>query len=595
MTSAANDGDKRARDAWIRALQLTAPIAQHPTLTLPVVIGRLAEAAPDRLALIGEQDSLTYGELAERAGFYADWALHQGVRRGEVICLLMTNCPEYMAIWLGITRIGGIVALVNNQLSGDGLAHAIDVVGPRHVIVGVSLVTAVEAVAAQLKSAPAIWVHGAGHPAYRRIDEDFGRYAAQPFATAAPAVTLGDRALCIYTSGTTGFPKAANVSHARIMQWSRWFAGMMDARDSDRMYNCLPMYHSVGGVVATGAMLVSGGAVVVRERFSASRFWDDVAASECTVFQYIGELCRYLVNSPPHPRETAHRLRLSCGNGLRADVWSEFRRRFAIPQNLEFYAATEANFSLYNCEGEPGSIGRIPPFLAHRFPVALVKFDVDAGEPVRGDNGLCVRCAPDEIGEAISRIPDAKSNAGSPFEGYTDPDASARKVLRNVFTEGDAWFRSGDLMRKDKRGFFYFVDRVGDTFRWKGENVSTMQVAEAITACPGVSEAVVYGVEVPGADGRAGMAAIVAGESFDLARLHRHVAGTLPEFARPLFIRVRGTIDITSTFKQKKQDLLAEGYNPAATDDALYLDDRSGFVRLDPALYRRITAGQARL
>ena len=249
---------------------------------------------------------------------------------------------------------------------------------------------------------------------------------------------------------------------------------------SDRMYCCLPMYHSIGGVVAIGAALVAGASVFIRERFSASRFWDDVADRDCTLFQYIGELCRYLVAAPPHPREQAHRLRLACGNGLRRDVWEAFQSRFGIPQILEFYAATEGSFSLYNAEGKPGAIGRIPSYLAHRFPVALVKFDVDTGAPARGPDGFCVRCAPDEPGEAIGKI---AAGVGR-FEGYTDAEASAKKVLRNVFAEGDAWYRTGDLMRRDRAGFFYFVDRVGDTFRWKGENVSTGEVEEVIAACP---------------------------------------------------------------------------------------------------------------
>jgi fatty-acyl-CoA synthase len=574
--------DKEARDAWIRALQRTAPIPQHPTVTLPVVIDRMAEAHPDAPALIDPAETLTYRALADRARGYAGWAVRNAIGQGDVVCLFMRNCAEYMAIWLGITRVGGIVALINTQLTGDGLIHAIDIVAPKHVIVGPGLVEAVEAVRPRLRSEPAVWTEC-------EPGDGLGDHASP---------TLADHALCIYTSGTTGFPKAANVSHARLMQWSHWFAGMMDAKPSDRMYNCLPMYHSVGGIAATGAMLVSGGSVVIREKFSATRFWDDIAANECTVFQYIGELCRYLVNLPPSPSETGHRLRLSCGNGLRPDVWGEFRRRFHIPRNLEFYAATEANFSLYNCEDEAGAIGRIPPFLSHRFPVALVKFNVAAGEPVRGDDGLCRRCGPDETGEAVSRISGSAvsggdKGGGTPFEGYTDRAASAKKILRNVFAPDDAWFRSGDLMRKDARGFYYFVDRIGDTFRWKGENVSTSEVAEAVASCPGVNEAVVYGVTVPGADGRAGMATIVTGPGFDFIALRRHLDTTLPQYARPLFLRVREAIDATGTFKPMKKALMRDGYDPAVTTDAIYAADRARgvFVRVDAALYCRIEKG----
>ena len=280
---------------------------------------------------------------------------------------------------------------------------------------------------------------------------------------------------------------------------------MMDAGPQDRLYNCLPMYHSVGGVVAVGGVLLNGGSVFVRERFSASAFWDEVVRHDCTLFQYIGELCRFLLNSGPHPLERAHRLRLACGNGLRQDVWTAFQDRFAIPRVLEFYAATEGSFSLYNVEGRPGAIGRVPPVLAPRFPAALARLDPTTGALLRDGHGHCRRCAPDEVGEALGRIATAPEGPNR-FEGYTSKVEGERKVLRDVFEPGDAWFRTGDLMRRDAAGFFYFVDRVGDTFRWKGENVSTSEVADVLAACPGVTAAAVYGVEVPGCEGRAGSA-----------------------------------------------------------------------------------------
>jgi fatty-acyl-CoA synthase len=379
------------------------------------------------------------------------------------------------------------------------------------------------------------------------------------------------------------------------MQWSHWFAGLTNLRPGDRLFNCLPMYHSVGGVVATGAALVGGGAVVVRERFSASNFWQDVSRERCTLFQYIGELCRYLLNAPHAPHETAHELRLACGNGLRGEVWEPFQRRFRIPHILEYYAATEGNFSLYNCEGRVGAIGRIPPFLAHRMPVALVKHDLDAGAPARDPHGRCIACAGGEAGEAIGQI---LGNEGSTrFEGYADPDASRNKVLRDVFAPGDAWYRTGDLMRRDEQGFFYFVDRVGDTFRWKGENVSTTEVAAAIALCPGVSEVAVYGVSVPGADGRAGMAAVVVGGDFELPQLRRTVASALPAYARPVFVRIVPALEITGTFKLRTQELARQGFDPGQVRDALYLDDAAlgEYLRLDAPLHQRIVSGERRL
>ena len=410
-------------------------------------------------------------------------------------------------------------------------------------------------------------------------------------------VTLSDPALLIYTSGTTGLPKAAYVSHYRALAWGTWFAALMDAKPEDRLYDCLPMYHSVGGVAAVGAMLSAGGSVVIAKRFSASRFWDDIARNECTLFQYIGELCRYLVNTPSCEAETRHTLRLCCGNGLSKDVWETFQSRFRIPRILEFYAATEGNFSLYTVEGKPGAIGRIPAYLAPRMAVEIVKVDAVTGTPFRDEAGRCIKCAADEPGEAVARIGSSRGNPASRFEGYTSTTDSERKILRDVFEPSDEWLRSGDLMRRDKAGFFYFLDRLGDTFRWKGENVATTEVAQAIASFPGVREANVYGIAVPGHDGRAGMAALVVDDGFDLAGLHAHVAARLPAYARPLFLRLSLSLAATATFKQVKGELARDGFDPAAVGDPLYFDDatRGKYVLLDARLYEQIVSGSLRV
>ena len=587
--------------AWARALELTVPIARNPERILPTVIEELAEKFGDAPALLSDRESLTYRTLAERSARYARWAIEQRLTKGEAVCLLMPNRPEYMAIWLGITSVGGVVALLNTNLTGPSLAHCINIAAPRILIVAAELCDRLTGIRQDLAGAPSIWLHGAGHGHFPRIDDEIERDTCQPAGLRQGAerrpVTIDDRALYIYTSGTTGLPKAANVSHARVMQWSHWFAGLMDAGPSDRMYNCLPMYHSVGGVLATGAVLVGGGSVVIREAFSARQFWRDVVRWDCTLFQYIGELCRYLLHTEPHLHEQDHRIRMCCGNGLRPDVWNGFQERFRIPRILEFYAATEGNVSLVNVEGRPGAIGRVPPFLAHRFPAALVQFDAGAGAPVRDPRGFCVRCAPNEVGEAIGPILEDSSNVGSRFEGYTNEEASERKILRDVFEPGDAWFRTGDLMRTDEQGYFYFVDRIGDTFRWKGENVATSEVSEAICAFAGIREANVYGVEIPGTDGRAGMAAIVADDHLDLAAFRGHLIDRLPAYAHPVFLRVRDDLEVTGTFKHTKSALMRDGYDPTAIDDAIYFNDRDrqAFVRFDKSLYDRMRIGELRL
>jgi fatty-acyl-CoA synthase len=360
---------------------------------------------------------------------------------------------------------------------------------------------------------------------------------------------------------------------------------------------CLPLYHTTGGVCAIGAALVAGGSAVIRERFSAREFWDDIVRFDCTLFQYIGELCRYLVNSPPSLNETKHRIRVACGNGLRPDVWSEFQERFRIPHVLEFYAATEGNVVMFNFDGKPGAVGRIPWFLAQRFPVEIVRFDIDTEQPVRDAQGFCVPCAANEVGETIGKIINDAKTPGSRFEGYASRHDTERKILRSVFETGDAWFRTGDLMRRDEDGYFYFVDRVGDTYRWKGENVATSEVSEAMTSFPGIQQANIYGISIAGREGRAGMAALVVNGNLDLAALRAHLVDRLPEYARPLFLRIKSEIDVTATFKQKKVDLVRQGFDPGGTRDPIYFNDPDAraFVRLDENLYERIQAGEVRI
>ena len=567
-------GSEVARD-WVRAIEGSRRLAGVPGNTLAAVVAAVAEHQPDAPALLGEAESFTYGELAARANRYAHWALDQGMPPGCVVALLMPNRPEYVAAWLGLTQVGCVVALLNTNLSGDALTHCIGSASAGHVIVDAALAAQAQASVAAL---PGVrwW------PASGLVD-------GLPAGAVQPRPAPDGRALLIYTSGTTGLPKAANVSHARVLEWSGWFAGMMDARPTDRLFNCLPLYHSTGGVVAVGAMLVAGGSVVIRERFSASRFWADVATTRCTVFQYIGELCRYLLNAEPGADEAAHELRLCCGNGLGGEVWPAFQERFRIPRILEFYAATEGGLSLYNCEAKPGAIGRVPAFLAHRFPLALLRCD-EAGEPLRDADGRCVRCAPDEPGEAVALLDGTRH-----FDGYTDAAASARKLLRGVFADGDCWFRTGDLMRRDAAGFYAFVDRLGETYRWKGENVATTEVAAAVLACPGVMDAAVYGVAVPGAEGKAGMAAIVVARGFDLGVLREHLAARLPAYARPLFVRVCRELEKTGTFKLNKTRLAREGF--AAGDDPVWLDDREAgsYVVVATEMRARIAAGVMRL
>ncbi len=558
--------------------------------TFPDVIDALALEHGGRAALLSEVETFSFADLAARSNRYSRWALSLGLRPGDTVGLLMPNRPDYLAAWIGIARVGCTAALLNTGLAGASLAHCIAVVDPVGVIVAEPCAAAYAGALPYLAEPPRAWRHGGGG-----LDAALDALSGAPLGPEERRpVSLSDSALCIYTSGTTGLPKAARVSHRRVMTWSHWFAGLAGIGPEDRIYDCLPLFHSVGGVVAPGCVLVAGGSVVIAKRFSARRFWDDVARWDCTLFQYIGELCRYLLAAAPEGgAPPAHRLRLCLGNGLRPDIWTAFKDRFAIPEILEFYAATEGSFSLVNVEGAVGSIGRIPPVLAHRFPAALVRFDVGTGLPARDARGFCTRVAPGEAGEAIGRL----GSGGGSFEGYTRRADGDAKVLRDVFETGDRWFRTGDLMRQDAAGFFFFVDRIGDTFRWRGENVSTAEVAEVLMGAPGVAEATVYGAAVPNGDGRAGMAALVTGAGFDVATLRGHLATRLPAYARPVFLRVMAGIAATDTFKPLKAPLVRDGFDPAVVTDPLFVDDREAgvYVPLDAATHARIVSGAFRL
>ena len=551
---------------------------------------------PTRRAITFEGKTFTYAEFDQLANRYANWAKGQGLARGQTVALFIPNRLEYIAIWYGLTKVGVIAALINNNLAGAALAHCINISGALHVIVDDETAAGFEAVKDQLAHPVRQWTLGRPHEAVHDLNQALK--SVSPLRPARKDVrggmTAKDVALYIFTSGTTGLPKAAKMTHMRVQLYMRGFAGATGAVETDRIYITLPLYHATGGLCAVGAGLLTGASIALRKKFSASQFWDDIVAEDCTMFVYIGELCRYLINQPPHPLEKKHRLREAFGNGLRPDVWEEMQPRFNIPFILEFYGATEGNVSMFNWDGHPGAIARVPGWLQWRFNARLVKFDMEKEEPVRGPNGLCVPCQPGEIGECLGKI---GTDVRSAFVGYADKAATEKKVLRNVFKKGDAWFRTGDLMRQDEDGYFYFVDRIGDTFRWKGENVSTSEVAERLAHVPGVQEVNVYGVQVGKLDGRAGMASLVVDPSFNIDDLAGFVDRELPAYARPLFVRLQPHIETTGTFKYRKMDLVEEGFDPARVKDPLYFrsPDKGGYAKVTKAGYDKIVSGGFKL
>jgi len=555
------------------------------------------EAAIDRwrgrTALSFEGRTLSYGDLDGLANRYAHWAEHAGLRRGDVVALLMPNRLDYLPIWFGLTKVGVVVALINNQLVGDALAHCLNVSGAGHCLVDEETSAAFEGVKDRLERGLQAWNLGEAHGDQHDLGQALKSCSSlRPDRARRAGLTAKDNALFIFTSGTTGLPKAARITHTRAQLYMRGFAGATGATADDRIYVTLPLYHATGGLCGAGAALLNGGCVVLRAHFSASHFWSDVAAEGCTMFVYIGELCRYLANQPEVPEEKAHKLRLAFGNGLRPDVWEKLVGRFGVPRVLEFYGSTEGNVSMFNFDGKLGAIGREPGWARGFFNVRLATFDVETEAPIRGPDGRCIEAAIGEPGECLGEI---KRDPRSSYVGYADKAASEKKVLHDAFRVGDAWFRTGDLLKKDAEGYFYFVDRVGDTFRWKGENVSTGEVAGVLDEVPGVKQTNVYGVKVGDLDGRAGMAGLVVGDGFDVGALASFVQQRLPAFARPVFLRLLPEIAVTGTFKYRKLDLVAEGFDPDVVREPLYVLGEAGYQPLTKEVFAKIMSGEMRL
>ena len=550
-----------------------------------------------RTAILFEDERWTYGDMERRANRYAGWVRRLGLGPGDVVGMCMENRPDYLCVWFGLAKAGVATALINSQLTGKGLAHCLEAAGACHVIVDADLADAWTTATPYLSTPVIAWRTEGGAPGFADLEQALQSESdRRPAPSNRLAVQGQDLALYIFTSGTTGLPKAARISHLRILLTMHSFAAAAGAGPRDVIYAPLPLYHTVGGVCAPGVALTTGGAIALRRRFSASAFWSDCCRYDATLIQYIGELCRYLVNAPPHPDERRHRVKLAVGNGLRADVWDRFQTRFGVPRILEFYGATESNLTLFNFDGGRHAVGRQPPYMRGAVNVALVRFDREAERPLRAPDGRCVPCALDEVGEAIARIDPTKAKMR--FEGYSDAAATSAKVLRDVFETGDAWFRSGDLMRQDRLGYLYFVDRIGDTYRWKGENVSTNEVAQVLCSAPGVLEANVYGVETPCGNGRAGMAALIVDHSrFEVERLRTILHADLPAYARPLFLRFPATAEATGTFKQVKVAVVSEGFDPRIVTDPILFDDArvGAYIPLSLAIHDQIVGGDLRL
>jgi fatty-acyl-CoA synthase len=555
------------------------------TYTVGDRIEERAAAHPERTFLHQGERRLSYGELNAAANRMAHVARDAGLARGDVVGLVMENRAEFLTTWMGLCKLGVTTALINSNVGGRPLEHALETTAVRHLVVGSECLERLAGRDGDAAARRRLWVLpdpelADALPLPAGAEDLAPRLAAASCENPDPAwrqgLVAGDDLFHIFTSGTTGLPKAARLSHMRWLGVGDGFSSICGYGPDDVLYCVLPLYHGAAGMVVVSCTLAQGASLVLRRRFSASAFWDDVRRYRVTGCQYIGEICRYLLNQPSSPRDRDHSLRVMTGAGLGADIWEAFQSRFGVERILEGWSSTEANTSLINLDNVPGSCGRIPFKELHNG--RLVRYDVETDSHPRNERGFFVECETGEVGEFIGAIPDLPDSGAGRFEGYTSKEATERKILRDVFQPGDAWYRSGDLLRQDEDGYFTFVDRIGDTFRWKSENVSTQEVAEELSGFPGLEMANVYGVRVPEHEGRAGMAALLLRDrdAFDGGAFFAWVEARLPRYAQPLFLRLVPEPDLTSTFRLRKVDLQREGYDPRATPDPLLVrDDRA--------------------
>jgi acyl-CoA synthetase (AMP-forming)/AMP-acid ligase II len=567
------------------------PVDDASDNTIPRQLEERARQQPAHPFLLYQDRRFTYGEANLLANRYAEAYRSAGLRRGDVVALLMENRPELLWHALGLMKLGVVASLVNAHAVGHPLVHAIRACAPKRIVVGSEVL------------APFAEVRGEIGDVAVELDVDPNAAAADgyplwtdrmptgpcrnPLDTSSR--TMGDLAAYLYTSGTTGTPKAALVKHSRLFRAGRVFGGLaLRLGTDDVLYVPLPLYHASAMMIGTASAISFGSTIALARRFSVSTFWDDCRRFDATRFLYIGELCRYLHGAPRRASDREHSIRAICGNGLRSDIWPGFQQRFGIERVVEFYAATEGNVVTMNLGGPAGSVGKMLP------RQAIVRWDEGKQDFVRRSDGRLQRCRTGEAGVMLGKIDD-----GSGFDGYRDRAATEGKIVRGAFEASDAWFNTGDLMRVDCRRNLYFADRLGDTFRWKGENVSTIEVEEQIASWPAAREVNVYGVSVAGTEGRAGMAALVLapGVAFDPASFKAHVDRTLPKYARPVFVRIEGSLETTTTLKLKKGDLQRQGIDVAASGAPIFVrhPQTGDYVRLGETLRRDIVSGQLAL
>jgi fatty-acyl-CoA synthase len=565
-----------------RVNQRSLEVAMQTEFTIADRVEELAASQPGATFLIFEEQRISYSEVNAAAEVYARIASSRGVGRGDAVALMMENRPEFFYVWFGMLKLGAKTALLNTEARGKAIEHAVNSGNCRLAFVGKECSERYLSAPGLSGQVPAIEVPEAGDdgPAdgTGMISLDVAREgAATEFSSGLRAgLKNSETAAYMFTSGTTGLPKAAYITQSKWLSTGHRWLAMTDLNSTDVFYCVLPIFHGAGLMSMFSTVLALGAPCVLRRKFSASNFWKDIAEHGVTSFIYVGEICRYLVSAPPQAEEKGHKVRIMFGAGMGLDVWQQFTARFGEQlQIYEGWGSTESNCNLSNVENVPGSCGRIPYW--DRTFMRVVRYSVENDMHPRGDDGYFQIAGPGEAGELLGQIQMGDGTPVSPFDGYSDDAATSKKILCDVFEAGDRWFRTGDLFRYDEEGYFFFVDRVGDTYRWKSENVSTTEVAQQLSDYAAAELINIYGVRVPNAEGRAGMAAIgmAVGKRFDPVAFYEVAVSKLAPYAVPLFVRVVAQMDITGTYKLRKVELQAQGYDPEHFDDELFLLDHA--------------------
>ena len=574
----------------------------------------------DKDFLVYEDRSYTYKQTYDIVLKYGTWLKRTyNVAPGEVVALDYVNSDHMVFIWLGLWSIGAHPGFINYNLVGKPLLHCIKISTARILLVDPEVqanftpetmneLTSLDFRQSKGSTGPVEVVFCTPELHAQILNTD----AVREPDTAREAHGPAAMAMLVYTSGTTGLPKAGIVTWYKYRALSLFVSHYCGITKNDRIYTPMPLYHSTANMVGFGPAITAGSAFIIGHKFSTSKFWHEVRANNATVIQYVGETCRYLQSAPPTLSETGEDLdrqnnvRLAYGNGLRPDVWEPFKARFGIEAVAEFYASTEGVSMMWNHSANTfasGAIGHHGPIIEalNRGSEAIVKVDFETDMPFRNPNtNFCERVTPGATGELLYKLPPKTEEK---FQGYLgNPEATQKKVLRDVFAKGDAWFRTGDVMRRDAEGRTYFSDRIGDTFRWKSENVSTAEVSQVLGLHPSIAEANVYGVSIPHHEGRAGCAALVFKDhemkpSADrLREIAEQASKNLPRYAIPLFLRVAREMQATGNNKQMKHVLKEEGVEPGRVgEDGIFWFRKGTYVPFGEKEWKELQGGALKL